>query len=132
MQLLTEEEYIFTLVDAGRPYSVGDATTYAKSSLACLIDEGKWLDVQEAKTISDVVIHPYLVADSAFAFKPHMMKCYADNQPQGCRSTFNRRVILTRRVVEQAFGRLKGRYHFISDPVFAAKVAIVSCALQHM
>ena len=47
-------------------------------------------------------------------------------------------VILTRRVVEQAFGRLKGRWKIMDgqcrakDKVFVRQVAMVCCALHNV
>ena len=66
-----------------------------------------------------------------------MMKCLDETcymQPHEL--TFNYRLIRTRRVIEQACGRLKGRFTTMSNCslnriVFAADVALVCCALQN-
>ena len=51
--------------------------------------------------------------------------------------SFNYSVVLTRRVVEQAFGRLKGRWRItaqsrLNDPVFANLVGTVCCGLHNI
>ena len=58
------------------------------------------------------------------------MKCF-DTRIVPQKRTFNYSLIHTRRVVEQAFGRLKGRWNVmdgqcrVNDPVFVWKVAMV-------
>ena len=133
---------IFTNVNAGRAGSAGDAAVYATSRLYRKIDQHKWLTVDEAEheklRIEGTYIRPYLVGDSAFPLSATLMKCYDDNNAlEPHQRTFNHRLIRTRRVVEQAFGRLKGRYHILvdnnlSDPHFASEVALVCCALHNI
>lgn len=126
---------IFTYVNAGNPGSVGDAAAYNSSALYSNIKRRKWL-CSSAKLINGVETYPYIVGDSAFALSDTLMKCYTDDTvPRN--KTFNFRLIRTRRVVEQAFGRMKGRYHvlfdnFISDPSFASDITIVCCALHNI
>ena len=78
------------------------------------------------------------VADAAFALASNMMKCYDDSTALApFKRSFNYSLIHTRRVVEQAFGRLKGRWRImdkcnLNDPVFARRVALVCCALHNV
>ena len=69
------------------------------------------------------------------------MKCYDDLPSLGRLSprkrNFNYALIRTRCVVEQAFGRLKGRWKImdgcnLNDPTFASRVALVCCALHNV
>lgn len=80
---------------------------------------------------------PYLVADCAFGLTDFVMKCYETANPSLAQFNFNYAVIRTRRVVENAFGRLKGRFHIMhgncrfNDTDFCANVAMVCCALHN-
>ncbi|XP_065191888.1 uncharacterized protein LOC135822976 [Sycon ciliatum] len=126
---------IFTNVNCGRPGSVGDAAAFASSALRQNIVDKKWL-VSNPLPIGQLQIQPYLVADSAFALNTFTMKCFT-TPVTPAQQSFNYRLIRTRRVVEQAFGRLKGRFRIlvhssIRDPRFAADVAVVACALHNV
>jgi hypothetical protein len=66
-----------------------------------------------------------------------IMKCYEVSNPTPTQFNFNYAVIRTRRVVECAFGRLKGRFPVLvnsrlQDDVFASDVAMVCCALHNL
>lgn len=132
----------FSFVDAGRPGSLGDAATYHASRLAANIANKTWLTIKERgqnnNTVTGTYIRPYLVGDSAFPLSQTMMKCHDDRHGplQQHEHTFNFRLIRTRRVVEQAFGRLKGRFRILDgcdlrNPTFAADVALSCCALHN-
>ena len=115
---------IFTYVNAGRPGSVGDSYTYKYSTLRQNIESNKWLN-KVPEIIEGQSIKPYLVVDSAFALSPQLMKCYDQTNPGSLsrrKRSFNYSLIRTRRVVEQAYGRLKGRWKVmdgcnLKDPV---------------
>ena len=129
---------IFTYVNSGRPGSVGDSYTYRNSMLHENIESGEWLS-HPPRLIEGVQVKPYLVADAAFPLSQTCMKCYEDSgSTQGCKRSFNYSLIRTRRVVEQAFGRLKGRWQImngtcrINDPLFARRIAMVCSALHNV
>ena len=95
-------------VNAGRPGSVGDSYTNHHSLLYQRIANGEWLS-HSPRIIEGVPVKPFLVADAAFPQESSCMKCFdMGNVPQ--KRSFNYSLIRTRRVVEQAFGRLKGRW----------------------
>ena len=127
---------IFTYVNAGRPGSVGDSYTYRHSVMSQKVASGEWL-AHSPRTIEGVSVKPFVVADAAFPLEPTCIKCYEVGQPPYRRS-FNYSLIRTRRVVEQAFGRLKGRWKImdgrcmLNDPVFARHVAVVCCGLHNV
>ena len=65
------------------------------------------------------------------------MKCFDGDNLLSQQMSLNHCVIRTRRVVEQAFGRLKGRWHVLvdsysCDPDFASNVALLCCALHNV
>ena len=88
--------------------------------------------------IGGKIVRPFIVADSAFPLLPNMLKCY---EPPPAHDTpeffFNSLVIRARRVVENAFGRLKGRWRLLlkatnlRDPDFLADCTVLSCLLHN-
>ena len=66
------------------------------------------------------------------------MKCYQDTGNLTARQkSFNFRQIRTRRVVEQAFGRLKGRFwvlehNYFRDPTYLSQIRAVCCGLRNI
>ncbi|PNH10497.1 putative nuclease HARBI1 [Tetrabaena socialis] len=133
---------LFTYVSAGAPGSAGDASTWNHCDLKEDIDAEKLLvlDEPELRQLHQwagfQLKRPYIVADTAFALSPTLMKCYDVANPTQPQFNFNYSVIRTRRVVECAFGRLKARWQILkdnklSDPKFASKIATVCCALHN-
>lgn len=127
---------IFTFIDVGKPGSVGDASVFNDSTLKHRFCTNNF-SAQHVRRIHGVAVPPLLVADSAFPLFPTIMKCFAPDPPYGGKNWyFNFCVIRTRRVVEQAFGRLKGRWWVcregrLRDPVFMTAVTIVCCCLHN-
>ena len=72
------------------------------------IASGEWL-VHSPRTFAGVNVKPVIVADSAFFLSSTCMKCYEVDQP-AYKCSFNCSLMRARRVVEEAFGRLKGRW----------------------
>jgi hypothetical protein len=128
---------IFTFVDTGRAGSVGDSVAWQKSAMKGKVDSGEWLDAPPL-TLRGVQIKPYLVADAAFAFGPKMMKCYEGEHARGTDKAFlNYAIIRTRRVVETAFGRLKGRFRImascnLNNVNLLRQIALICCALHNV
>ena len=102
---------VFTYVNSGRPGSVGDSYTFSHCLLGKKIRDKEWLN-NDPKRIEGVDVQPYIVADSAFRLSSSVMKCFDESHGRLSRRkrSFNYALIRTRRVVEQAFGRLKGRW----------------------
>ncbi|XP_065175529.1 uncharacterized protein LOC135805424 [Sycon ciliatum] len=133
---VVDADGIFTYVDVGRAGSLGDAYTFNNSSLKRKLQTRSWLQ-STTKLISGHRIKPYLLADSAFGASEHVVKAYKHPPQPGQQATFNSAVNKGRKVVEQAFGRLKGRFavltrSFVRDPEFAARVALLCSALHNM
>ena len=107
---------IFTYVNAGRPGSIGDSCAFCHSLLYEKISCGEWL-ARSSRLIEGVCVKPFLVADSAFPLDSTCMKCYDNTGTMAnYKRSFNYSLIRTRRVVEQAFGRLKGRWRIMDGP----------------
>lgn len=132
----------FMYVDIGNAGSQGDASTW-KSSMLYLSMEANELFALDtpAQAALDLLVgfpcRPYIVADSAFALADYVMKCYDMHNPSGPQYCLNYAVIRTRRVVECAFGRLKGRFNVLAgncrirDHQFMADVGLACCALHN-
>lgn len=125
----------FTYLNVGRAGSLGDASTWNMCGLYDGLHDEEDL-MAEPREISGQQILPYLVADSAFALSARVIKCY-DNPRSLQEEALNYCIIRTRRVVEQAFGRLKGRWQVLQwfrsrDPMFAKEAAKVCCALHNL
>lgn len=127
-------------MDAGKNGAQGDAACWNTCNAKRLIESGEWgatdpFPFPNATTIPE--IRPYIVADAAFGLSCTLTKCYDCPTLSRDETRFNYCVIRTRRVVEQAFGRLKGRWHIllgtaINDPVFAAEIAVICAALHNV
>ena len=133
---VVDSDGIFTFVDAGRAGSLGDAYTFNHSRLLKKIEDNVWLP-GPSKTVFGQQIKPYILADSAFGSSEYIIKGYKHPPPPGRPTSFNASVNQGRKVVEQTFGRLKGRFrivktNFIRDPEFAAKVAMLCCSLHNL
>ena len=122
---------IFPYVHAERPGSVGDSYAFRHSPLYEKIHSGEWL-AHTSTLIEGVHVKPFLVADAAFPLDSTCMKCYTDTGPMSdYKHSSNYSLIRMRRVVEQAFGRLKGRWRIMDSPckvknsVLVRKVAMV-------
>jgi hypothetical protein len=129
---------IFTSLSVGAAGSVGDASCYSGSILKQYIDAGIWLPESFSKVISDVVVRPFLVGDAAFPFSATMMKGFPGNPDVGSEEhAYNYAHVRTRRIIENAFGILKGRFQILkasslNDPDFMGDVSLVCCALHNM
>ena len=127
---------IFTYINAGRPGSVSNSYTYRHSVMCQEVASGEWL-AHLPRTIEGVSVTPFVMADSVFPLEPACIKCYEIGQPSYRRS-FNYSLIRIRRVVEQAFGRLKGWWKImdgrcmVNDPVFARHVSMVCCTFHNV
>ena len=125
----------FTYVDVGRAGCVGDAFSYAESSLRRRIVGGTWLQGNE-QDFDGTTVRPYLIGDSAFPLEPQLLKCY-DQRDFQHQKKFNKALISSRQKIENTFGFYKGRWHilvdnFIRDPVFMRDVALVCAALHNV
>ena len=128
---------IFTYCHCGNPGSVGDAGTYMDTALRRNCMNGVWLPESAAKEILGVRVRPFIVADAAFPFSATMMKGYPGDPATGTlEHAYNYAHVRTRRVVENAFGRLKGRFQVLrssqmNDPRFHSECTTVCCALHN-
>ena len=128
----------FIYVQAGQPGSIGDAGCLSSSQLLANILSGEWLPAIAGREVNGRMVQPFLVGDAAFPLRPFLLKNIDGNHdpdsPEGC---YNYHHIRTRRIVENAFGMLKSRFHIcrkssLCDPIFQSAVVLVCCALHNI
>lgn len=127
----------FTFIDARQPGCVGDAAAFNNSKLFKEIDAGLFSRPSLLRRLpSGAVIGPYIVADSAFALHPNVMKCFDEPAYGTPEFLFNYAVIRARRVIENAFGMLQARWQvlrraYTRKPDWHESVIIVCCLLHN-
>jgi hypothetical protein len=110
---VVDAEGLFWYINTDSPGSMRDAAVFSRSKLKRRLERSQWLSAEHAQEVEGVQVRPYLVADAAFALMPYMMYevfFRGNHHAQSLEGWFNCNVIRTRRVVENAFGRLKNRF----------------------
>lgn len=121
---VVDYNYKFIYVNIGRPGRVNDATIFADSGLKRELNNN----------VPHIDLH--LVGDGAFPLSNYLMKPYliTNNMPLE-RENFNARLSRARVTVEDAFGRLKGRWRFLMKradySLFNMKKIIKTCVVLH-
>ena len=110
----------FTYVDVGGAGCVGDAFSYAESSLRRRIVGGTWLQGNE-QDFDGTTVRPYLIGDSAFPLEPQLLKCY-DQRDFHHQKKLNKALIST----------MGAGISFIRDPVFMRDMPLVCAALHNV
>lgn len=115
LQGLVDSDYRFLDICVGWPGKVHDARVLKNSPLFALCCARTFLPPDMSVMISGVRVPPLILGDSAYALSEWLMKPYTDRgnlTPD--ETSFNTKHSTTRVVVENAFGRLKGRFRSIS------------------
>ena len=115
LQGLVYSNYRFVDILVGWPAKVHDARVFKNSPLFSHCCARTFLPLQLSRVISGVRVPPLIVGDSAYALSGWLMKPYTDNGNL-TREQVNFKKILSmiRVVVENAYGRLKGRFRSIA------------------
>jgi hypothetical protein len=138
--VVCDSDMWFTYVNTGAPAGVGDAGLYGQSNLHARIHGGMLKQCRfplNFRNGPQQDIFPYLVGDAAFPPGQHMMKVFEPPPEAGtAEARYNRRLLNARRLIEQAFGTLKGRFVFCSKNSFwndleFTKQAIQACCGLH-
>jgi len=132
----------FTFISTGHPATAADSTVFTDSTLFQLWQEGKILNSFSMRyPVDGHMVHPYVIADGAFALSPQVIKRHTSFSPDSDKSeqaVFDRAHSNARRKVECAFGKLKARWRILDNAqrhksvAFATSVTRVCCALHNM
>lgn len=126
----------------GQPATVGDSAAFRRCNLKESIEKGEALPATLGRSIpgrdGSVVVQPFLVGDSAFASTPYMIRNFPGDPALGSdEHAYNYCHIRTRRVVENAFGRLKNRFRVlvhttIRNAKWLQRIIRICCALHNI
>lgn len=135
MQALVEFRGIFMDVNIGWPGKVHDARVLANSSCYKKACNGTLLP-NWPRRIGGVKVPLLILGDPAYPLLPWLMKPYLDNSGTTSRErNFNYRQSRARIVVENAFGRLKGRWRCllkrIDLHISNVPNVVASCVVLH-
>ncbi|XP_040065408.1 uncharacterized protein LOC120839220 [Ixodes scapularis] len=110
---LVDHRYRFRYVNVGTPGRCHDAHVYRRSALAAVL-QGPTLQMPMV-TVNGTTVSPVILCDQAFPSTSNMLKPYPrkDVKKGSPQEGFNRHLSSARRVVENTFGKVKARFHFI-------------------
>lgn len=109
---VVDHKYKFLYTNSGSPGKNNDSAVFQTSRLPRILDSD--LFQLETRTIQGVQVGPVLLADQAFALQRNVMKPYSFSGTAGSPAqTFNYHLSSARRVVENAFGRVKARFRML-------------------
>lgn len=134
---LCDSAYRFLYVCVGAPGRNNDANVYSRSSLSTLLRIGTSYP-SLIKDVTNVHVAPLILADSAFPLLPYIMKPFADGPHfTGEQRQFNYQLSRARRVIENAFGRLKARFRILGkrmdfNLINVPPIVKVCCTLHNM
>ena len=111
IQAIVNHNYLFTDIYIGWPGRVHDArvlvhSDFYKQAVAVLPSS-------KSKLIGGVQAPPYIIGDAAYPLKSWLMKPFPQTELTEDMKTYNYRISRPRMVVENAFGRLKGRWRHL-------------------
>ncbi|XP_077507836.1 uncharacterized protein LOC144118947 [Amblyomma americanum] len=109
---VADHRYKFLYTNSGSPGRNHDAAVFEVSRLPKILDSD--LFKREVREIEGVQIGPLFLADQAFPLQKNVMKPFPHSGIIGSDAQeFNFRLSSARRVVENAFGRLKARFRIL-------------------
>ena len=135
LQALVDHEYRFLDVYVGWPGSVHDARVLANSTLYRNCESGMlphW-----PRTIGNTTVPLLILGDPAYPLKSWLMKPFSDTGLTARQRKFNYQLSRARVVVENAFGRLKGRWRSLmkrndNNIKFVPKLVTACCVLHNL
>ena len=131
---MVDAKYRFIWASCGYPGNSHDSTIFKSTKLWEDMTDGEIIP-QIGKDIGGVTVSPLILGDSAFPFKPWLMKPFTNAVLTPVQSNFNYRLSRARMVVECAYGQLKGRWRILlrkceSTPV-ELRSACWACIVLH-
>lgn len=108
---LVDHNYLFRYVNVGSPGRCHDAYVYRQSALAEMVSGP--LFQAPAVVMNGVAVPPLILCDQAFPLTSNLVKPFKDVPDGSRRRCFNYNLSKSRRIVENAFGRLKARFRLV-------------------
>ncbi|XP_064469560.1 uncharacterized protein LOC135384279 [Ornithodoros turicata] len=133
---LVDHRYRFRYINVGSPGRCHDSYVYHRSKLAEAV-QGP-LFRSPLATINGTAVPPLILCDQAFPLTPNLIKPFSHRgQLDDSQRTFNYHLSRSRRIVENAFGRLKARFRYTMkrmecDVDHARLVIRASCILHNI
>ncbi|XP_071943732.1 uncharacterized protein [Antedon mediterranea] len=132
-------DHKFTDIYAGWPGRTHDARVFAHSALPELAanNNGLLFSAEKNKQLSGLNVPVCLIGDPAYPLQPWLMKGYINNNHlTPTQRHFNRQLSSARVVVENAFGRLKGRWRRLlkrndTSTIFSSDIVAACCVLHN-
>ncbi|KAL1480501.1 hypothetical protein MTO96_050975 [Rhipicephalus appendiculatus] len=130
---LVDHQYRFRYINVGSPGRCHDAFVYGRSDFRKLVESDFFKT--PVSIIEGTTVAPIILCDQAFPLTANLQKPFA-NAVTGTRERmFNYQLSRTRRIVENAFGRLKARFRYTSKrmecKIKTAKQAIRAACVLH-
>ena len=111
LQAVVDSSYKFIDINVGWPGKVHDARVFSNSSVYEKGSNGSLFSATRSKKINFVDVPIFIIADGAYPLLPWAMKPFKDNDNLAKdKAHDNCRLSTAIIVVENAFGRLKGRW----------------------
>ena len=111
LQAVVDGSYKFIDINVGWPGKVHDARGFANSTIYRKGQSGNLLEKDKIEKINGVNMPLVILPDAAYPLLPWVMKPFSANGKLSQKQLhFNYRLSRARMVVENAFGRLKGRW----------------------
>ncbi|XP_036320800.1 protein ALP1-like [Rhagoletis pomonella] len=132
---VVDYRYRFLYVNIGAPGRCNDSQIYNASLMKRVMEENELLKVSK-KEIGGVQMPICIIGDSAFRFSTSLMKPYAFSMAlTETQKLYNYKLSKCRRVVENAFGHLKGRFRRVGkgldNRIGKAPIIIRACCVLH-
>jgi hypothetical protein len=136
LQGFVDSRYLFRDIFVGWTGKSHDSRVFKNSPLYLECQKKSFLPNNLSRSIAGKEISPLILGDSAYSLEEWLMKPYSDRGNLSREEkSFNFSLSRSRVVVENAFGRLKGRFQCISkriDTSVENSVKIVSaCCILH-
>ena len=135
LQGLVDFKYLFTDINVGWPGKVHDARVFRNSNIYTKGCQGT-LCPPRPRNINGTDVPLVILGDPAYPLLPWLMKPFPDNgRLNDGQKTFNYRQSRARMVVENAFGRLKGRWRVLLKrmevSIDVAPIITSACCVLH-
>ena len=135
LQGVVDGKYRFMDITVGWPGSVHDARVFTNSDIYHMgQDDGLFSSI--GKMLDGIEIPVHIIGDPAYPLLKWLMKAYSDTGRLTVEQlTFNYRLSRARNVIENAFGRLKGRWRCLLKrndcSLELVKVQVSACCTLH-